>query len=43
MIPYKTVSGVEPILFPKKSKLDLAKYWCILAEKYGEENVITGD
>lgn len=38
-LPYKTVS--KPVVLPKKSRLDVAKYWYILAKQYGQENIMT--
>lgn len=36
LLCFKPAEGVSPIILPKKSKLDMAKYWYILSEKYGE-------
>lgn len=40
-LPYKTAS--TPIVLPKRSKLDVGKYWYILAKQYGQESVVTAN
>lgn len=40
---YQVDKDIDPVVLPNKSKWDLAKYACLLVQKYGWDNVIISD